>query len=60
MARNSAFLFNLSHNFIGLGLTQSKPLISIENAVASATIDQRLDLKDIAKKMLMQKYSLIV
>jgi len=29
---------------------QSKPLIRIENAVASATIDQLLDLKDITKK----------
>ena len=28
----------------------SKPLISIVNVVASATIDQRLDLKDITKK----------
>ncbi|MCH7967863.1 MAG: TATA box-binding protein, partial [Thaumarchaeota archaeon] len=28
----------------------SKPLISIENVVASATIDQKLDLKDITKK----------
>ncbi len=31
-------------------MPQSKPLISIENVVASATIDQRLDLKDITKK----------
>ncbi len=30
--------------------TQSKPLINIVNVVASATIDQRLDLKDIQKK----------
>ncbi len=28
----------------------SKPLISIENVVASATIDQKLDLKDVQKK----------
>ena len=28
----------------------TKPIISIENVVASATIDQRLDLKDITKK----------
>ena len=28
----------------------TKPLISIENVVASATIDQKLDLKDIQKK----------
>jgi len=31
-------------------MPQSKPLISIENVVASATIEQRLDLKDITKK----------
>ncbi len=31
-------------------MTQTKPIISIENVVASATIDQRLDLKDITKK----------
>ena len=31
-------------------MPQSKPLISIVNVVASATIDQRLDLKDIVKK----------
>ncbi len=28
----------------------TKPIISIENVVASATIDQTLDLKDITKK----------
>jgi transcription initiation factor TFIID TATA-box-binding protein len=31
-------------------MPQSKPVISIVNVVASATIDQRLDLKDITKK----------
>ena len=31
-------------------MPQSKPLISIENVVASATIEQRLDLKEITKK----------
>jgi len=31
-------------------MPQTKPIISIENVVASATIDQRLDLKDITKK----------
>jgi len=31
-------------------MSQSKPLISIENVVVTATIDQRLDLKDITKK----------
>jgi len=31
-------------------MTRTTPIISIENVVASATIDQRLDLKDIVKK----------
>jgi len=31
-------------------MTQTKPLIDIVNVVASATIDQKLDLKDITKK----------
>lgn len=31
-------------------MTQTKPLISIVNVVASATIDQKLDLVDITKK----------
>ncbi|MCH7648433.1 MAG: TATA-box-binding protein, partial [Thaumarchaeota archaeon] len=31
-------------------MAQTKPMISIENVVASATIDQKLDLKDITKK----------
>ena len=31
-------------------MPQSKPLISIENVVASATIEQKLDLKDVQKK----------
>lgn len=31
-------------------MTQTRPLISIVNVVASATIDQRLDLLDITKK----------
>jgi len=31
-------------------MPKTKPLISIENVVASATIDQKLDLKDIQKK----------
>jgi len=31
-------------------MPHTKPLISIENVVASATIDQKLDLKDIQKK----------
>jgi len=31
-------------------MTQTKPLVDIVNVVASATIDQKLDLKDITKK----------
>jgi len=31
-------------------MTQSKPIISIENVVVTATIHQKLDLKDITKK----------
>lgn len=31
-------------------MTKTKPIISIENVVASATIDEKLDLKDITKK----------
>ncbi|QLH10893.1 hypothetical protein [Nitrosarchaeum sp. AC2] len=31
-------------------MTETKPLISIVNVVASATIDQKLDLVDITKK----------
>ena len=31
-------------------MARTKPIISIENVVASATIEQRLDLKDITKK----------
>jgi len=31
-------------------MAQTKPIISIENVVASATIDQKLDLKDITMK----------
>ena len=31
-------------------MAQSKPIVSIENVVASATIEQRLDLNDVTKK----------
>jgi len=31
-------------------MTQTKPIISIENVVASASINEKLDLKDITKK----------
>ena len=37
-------------------MPQIKPIISIENVVASATIDQRLDLKDIVKKFPDNEY----
>ena len=30
-------------------MPKTKPIISIENVVASASIDERLDLKDITK-----------
>jgi len=32
-------------------MTKTKPIISIENVVVSATIEQRLDLKEITKKI---------
>jgi len=31
-------------------MPQTKPIVSIENVVASASIDQKLDLKDVVKK----------
>ena len=31
-------------------MARTRPIVSIENVVASATIDQKLDLKDITKK----------
>ena len=31
-------------------MPQSKPMISIVNVVASATVDQKFDLNDITKK----------
>ena len=31
-------------------MPQTKPIISIENVVASATVDQKMDLNDITKK----------
>ena len=31
-------------------MPKTKPIISIENVVASATIDQKLDLKEITEK----------
>ncbi len=31
-------------------MPQTKPMVSIENVVASATVDQKIDLVDITKK----------
>ncbi len=31
-------------------MTQTKPIVSIENVVASASVDQAIDLKDVTKK----------
>ena len=31
-------------------MQQTKPMVSIENVVASATVDQKIDLIDITKK----------
>ena len=31
-------------------MPQTKPMVSIENVVASATVDQKIDLIDITKK----------
>ncbi|HXW01942.1 MAG TPA: TATA box-binding protein, partial [Candidatus Nitrosotenuis sp.] len=31
-------------------MPQTKPIVSIENVVASATVDQKLDLNEITKK----------
>jgi transcription initiation factor TFIID TATA-box-binding protein len=31
-------------------MPQTKPVISVENVVASATVDQKIDLNDLTKK----------
>ena len=31
-------------------MAQTKPIVSIENVVASASVDQAIDLKDVTKK----------
>ena len=36
--------------FLNLDMPQTKPIISVENVVASATVDQKMDLNDITKK----------
>jgi len=38
-------------------MPQTKPMVSIENVVASATIDQKLDLHDIQKKFPKVEYN---
>ena len=38
-------------------MPQTKPIVSIENVVASATIDQPLDLVDIQKKFPKVEYN---
>ncbi len=36
--------------FLNWDMPQTKPIISVENVVASATVDQKMDLNDITKK----------
>ncbi len=36
--------------FLNSDMPQTKPIISVENVVASATVDQKMDLNDITKK----------
>src|SRR5713226_9216292 len=42
--------------YIELYMPQTKPIISIENVVSSASVDQRLDLNDITKKFPETEY----
>ena len=37
-------------------MPQTKPMVSIENVVASATVDQKIDLIDITKKFPETEY----
>jgi len=37
-------------------LPQTKPIVSIENVVASATVDQRMDLNEITRKFADVEY----
>lgn len=39
------------------GMPQTKPIVSIENVVASATVDQKLDLDEIQKKFSDVEYN---
>ena len=38
-------------------MPQTKPIVSIENVVASATVDQKIDLNDIVKKFPHVEYN---
>ncbi len=38
------------HNLFQIGMPQTKPIIAIVNVVASASIEEQLDLKEITKK----------
>jgi len=40
-------------------MTQTKPIISIENVVASASVDQAIDLADLQKNFQIQNGILI-
>jgi len=44
--------FKITEQSNQIRMTQTKPIISIVNVVASASIDQRPDLEDITKKFL--------
>ena len=35
-------------------MTQTKPVISVENVVASASVDQKIDLNDLTKNSQIQ------
>ena len=35
-------------------MPQTKPIVSVENVVASASVDQKVDLNDITKNFLLQ------
>ena len=38
-------------------MTETKPIVSIENVVASASVDQAIDLADVTKKFPSNKMS---
>ena len=37
-------------------MTETKPIVSVENVVASASVDQKIDLNDITKKFPATEY----